>query len=186
MDTRERILAKAREAFATRGYAATPLEVLAAELGLTKGAIYHHFPSKGALLTALLEESLRQAEAALAEEGTLEERLFAYAESYRRGLEPLTALSTSRAGRRGGDRTAFKAAHGAMTLALERLSAFLDGYAPGRGRELGAVFFSIVHGAYALDRHVPGYPVERVLRTGIGIFVRGLEAAFPEEGREEE
>ncbi len=184
MDTRRRILEKAREAFATRGYAATPLELLARELGLTKGAIYHHFPSKGALLTALLEESLRQAEAALMGEGTLAERLFAYAESYRRGIEPLTALSTSRGGRRGGDTRAFKAAHGAMLLALERLSSFLEDYAPGRGRELGAVFFSIVHGAYALDRHVPGYPVDRVLKTGIEIFVRGLEAARP-GGKEE-
>ncbi len=175
METRERILEKAREAFATRGYAATPLEALAEELGLTKGAIYHYFPSKGALLTALLEESLRRAEAALTGEGSLEERLLAYAESYRQGIEPLTALSTSRAGRRGGDRVAFKVAHGAMLLALERLSAFLEDYAPGRGRELGAVFFSIVHGAYALDRHVPGYPVDRVLKTGIRIFVRGLE-----------
>lgn len=174
MDTRERILESAREAFAVRGYAATSLEHLAAELGLTKGAIYHHFPSKRALLEALLEESLRRAEAALEDAGSLETRLYAYAEAYRHDVEPLTALISTRSGRRGSDQTAVAVARDAMLRALERLCAFLDAYAPGRGRELGAVYFSIVHGAYALGRQVPGYEVRRILRTGIELFAAGL------------
>ena len=176
MDTRRRILERAREAFATRGYAATSLDDLARELGLTKGAIYHHFPSKRALLKALLDEARARAEAALAREGALEERLFAYARAYRDDVEPLTALISARSGRRGGDQGAHAIARAAMQEALERLSAFLEAYAPGEGRTLGAVFFSIVHGAYVLARQAPPCELDRMLETGIRLFARGLSA----------
>jgi AcrR family transcriptional regulator len=53
--SREEILEVASRVMAERGYAATTMSVLAAETGLPKSAIYHHFSSKGGLLTAVME-----------------------------------------------------------------------------------------------------------------------------------
>ena len=60
-DSRRAILDVARAAFAEKGYAATSLEDMVAPAGLTKGALYHHFDSKAAVLEALyiaMEEEL--------------------------------------------------------------------------------------------------------------------------------
>ncbi|WP_337845152.1 helix-turn-helix domain-containing protein [Thermus sp.] len=91
----------AQRAFSERGYAATRLDDLAAELGLTKGAVYYHFRSKRAILEELLLRSQAQAHQALEEEGPLESRLLAYARAYREGVEPLTTLATASGGRGG-------------------------------------------------------------------------------------
>ena len=54
----ERILDAALDASsARRGYEATSLDALAAELGLTKQTILYWFPSKEALLDAVVERS---------------------------------------------------------------------------------------------------------------------------------
>ncbi|MFN0247707.1 MAG: TetR family transcriptional regulator [Kofleriaceae bacterium] len=45
---------RARKAFAQRGYAATSVEDVAAEAGLTKGAVYYHFKNKQGLFEAVL------------------------------------------------------------------------------------------------------------------------------------
>jgi AcrR family transcriptional regulator len=55
-DTRRAILAAARQAFARKGYASTSLEDIVAPARLTKGALYHHFESKAAVLEALYVE----------------------------------------------------------------------------------------------------------------------------------
>jgi AcrR family transcriptional regulator len=53
--SREEILEAASRVMAERGYTATTLSVLAAETGLPKSAIYHHFQSKSGVLTAVME-----------------------------------------------------------------------------------------------------------------------------------
>src|ERR1700733_11334533 len=53
--TRERLLGEARRLFRERGYAATSLEQIAEAAGVTKGAIYGHFPSKEDLLISATE-----------------------------------------------------------------------------------------------------------------------------------
>lgn len=53
-DTRSRILAAARRLFAERGYAATSLADIAAEVGLTKTAVAYHFHPKDRLAAELL------------------------------------------------------------------------------------------------------------------------------------
>lgn len=58
-DTTERLLAVARRAFAEEGYGATSLDSLAAQAGLTRGALHHHFGNK----TGLFEAVLRQVDA---------------------------------------------------------------------------------------------------------------------------
>ena len=52
------VLRRAVDLFNRQGYEATSMGDLAAELGLTKSAIYHHVPSKEALLAAALDEAL--------------------------------------------------------------------------------------------------------------------------------
>lgn len=55
---REAVLRRAVDLFNQRGYDATSISDLASELGVTKSAIYHHFDSKEALLSAALDEAL--------------------------------------------------------------------------------------------------------------------------------
>jgi AcrR family transcriptional regulator len=44
--TRQQILETAQRLFAERGYDATSLQMIADEMGLTKAALYYHFPAK--------------------------------------------------------------------------------------------------------------------------------------------
>lgn len=55
-ETRARLIASARMAFGTQGYAATSMETLCQEAGVTRGALYHHFGSKTALLEAVVQQ----------------------------------------------------------------------------------------------------------------------------------
>jgi AcrR family transcriptional regulator len=51
---RERILSVARAAFIERGYADVSMQEIASAAGLTKAAIYYHFPDKEALFTSVV------------------------------------------------------------------------------------------------------------------------------------
>ena len=55
--TRDRIIDAALRAFGTRGYDATSLDALAAELGIRKQSILYYFNSKEALLDAAIDEA---------------------------------------------------------------------------------------------------------------------------------
>lgn len=75
----ESVLSIAVEVFNKHGYDATSMGTLAANLGISKSAIYHHVPSKGDLLRLALDEALVPLEAIALDEqatiGTAEERL---------------------------------------------------------------------------------------------------------------
>jgi TetR/AcrR family transcriptional regulator, transcriptional repressor of aconitase len=53
---RRQILDGARRAFAQHGYEGATVRILEQEIGLTRGAIFHHFPDKDALFLTLAEE----------------------------------------------------------------------------------------------------------------------------------
>lgn len=55
-DTRARLIRSARQAFAAKGYAAASMDELTAEVGLTRGALYHNFGGKEGLLRAVIEQ----------------------------------------------------------------------------------------------------------------------------------
>ncbi|NJL96103.1 MAG: TetR/AcrR family transcriptional regulator, partial [Anaerolineae bacterium] len=55
-ETTSKLIAAARRAFAQEGYAATSMEALCAEVGLTRGALYHHFGGKAGLLEAVVHQ----------------------------------------------------------------------------------------------------------------------------------
>ena len=73
MSTPDRILDAALASFGTRGFEATSLDAVAAQLGVRKQTILYHFPSKGALLDAVIDRSAAELadvlEAALAKAG---------------------------------------------------------------------------------------------------------------------
>lgn len=52
-ETRERLLDVALELFSEKGYAETSLREIAAELGVSKAALYYHFESKADIFMAL-------------------------------------------------------------------------------------------------------------------------------------
>jgi AcrR family transcriptional regulator len=66
-DTREEIRAVATELFAQNGYEQTSLRQIAERLGITKAALYYHFPSKDDLLAELAQPMAEDLESFLAE-----------------------------------------------------------------------------------------------------------------------
>ncbi len=56
-NTRDRILSAALEMFAARGFDATTVRAIADHCGLTDPALYYYFPTKRAILDALLQRS---------------------------------------------------------------------------------------------------------------------------------
>src|SRR3954453_1504606 len=73
MGTRERVLEAALASFGGKGYEATSLDQLAAELGIRKQTILYYYPSKAELLDAVVDVSSADLsetlEAALADAG---------------------------------------------------------------------------------------------------------------------
>ncbi|NOY99444.1 MAG: TetR/AcrR family transcriptional regulator [Chloroflexi bacterium] len=70
--TRAHILDAARKLFARSGYESASVDAICAEAGVSKGAFYHHFPTKQAIFLQLLENWLSGLETQLetAREGT--------------------------------------------------------------------------------------------------------------------
>ena len=64
---RERVLDASLELFAEHGVAGTSLQMIADRLGITKAAIYHHFPVKDQIVVEVLSEGLAQLDDAVAE-----------------------------------------------------------------------------------------------------------------------
>ena len=54
--TRGQLVAIARRMFAERGYEDTSIEAVLREAGVSRGSLYHHFPSKEALFEAVAED----------------------------------------------------------------------------------------------------------------------------------
>jgi AcrR family transcriptional regulator len=76
-ETRLAVLHAAREAFVEQGYAAASTTAIARQAGVTRGALYHHFPDKSALFRAVfvaIEQELNDSvlEAARAATTTLD------------------------------------------------------------------------------------------------------------------
>ena len=64
-DTRQSLIAAARDLFATKGFQATLTEEIVRNAGLTRGALYHHFRDKEDLFLAVFEEVTNEVEKSL-------------------------------------------------------------------------------------------------------------------------
>jgi AcrR family transcriptional regulator len=69
---RQTVLDVAVSAFIEHGYDATSMGMLSSRLGLSKAAIYHHYPAKAEMLRAALDEALSGLEGVLLEPGARE------------------------------------------------------------------------------------------------------------------
>lgn len=91
MDMREQILASAQRLVQQRGFNSFSYADVAAEVGIRKASLHHHFPSKSDLGVALIEMYTAQLGAALLSIGSspvkATEKLAAYIGLYRHTLE---------------------------------------------------------------------------------------------------
>jgi TetR/AcrR family transcriptional repressor of nem operon len=62
-DSRERLLMATIASVAEKGYAATTVDEICAKAGVTKGAFFHHFPSKRSLTVAAVNDWSEKCEA---------------------------------------------------------------------------------------------------------------------------
>jgi AcrR family transcriptional regulator len=69
---RRQILEGARSSFARHGYEGATVRVLEEEIGLSRGAIFHHFPDKDALFLALAVEDAEAMLDTVAEHGLVQ------------------------------------------------------------------------------------------------------------------
>lgn len=90
-EMRARLIAAARALFVAEGYAATSTPALVSKAGVTRGALYHHFPDKRAVFRAVVEaESAAVADAIDTAEGSnmsAMERLLAGAKAYVQAMQ---------------------------------------------------------------------------------------------------
>lgn len=85
-ENRLKLIAAARKAFAEKGYNAASMDELTADVGLTRGALYHNFGDKRGLLAAVVNqidtEMAMQAKAAGAQHADAWEALLAEGAAY--------------------------------------------------------------------------------------------------------
>jgi len=89
-DTRSAILEAAEKLFARRGYAVARLEDVGEAVGLTRPALFYHFPDKQSLYKAVLEEAFRplvtRIDAALSSSKPIPQRIEDAAEAWVDGI----------------------------------------------------------------------------------------------------
>jgi AcrR family transcriptional regulator len=131
VETRAKLMAAGRRAFATAGYADASMDDFTASAGLTRGALYHHFGDKRGLFEAVVTEidaemtarlKARAAKAPSRWEGFVEEGI-GYIEM---ALEPEIQRIMLRDGPAVlGDPASWPTANGCIAAMLESLEALL-------------------------------------------------------------
>jgi AcrR family transcriptional regulator len=131
-DTREKLIASGRKAFAATGYAEASMDDFTADAGLTRGALYHHFGDKKGLFEAVVAQidaemairlKQRAAEASNRWDGFIEEGI-GYIEM---ALEPEIQRIVLRDGPAVlGDPASWPSANGCITAMKTSLEALLQ------------------------------------------------------------
>lgn len=89
--TRRRILEMARDRFSRAGFEATTTRDIASAAGIAAGTLFNYFPSKEAIVMALVAEALGEAHQQFERQArgeSLEEDLFAFIAAELRGIRP--------------------------------------------------------------------------------------------------
>jgi AcrR family transcriptional regulator len=158
-EQRQRILEAATVLFAEHGFEGTGLRAIAEAAGLRPGSLYHYFPSKEAIMAALIEDTVRgprQGIRRLSAEGGLDDCL------YELGLSFLERIARPEGRRRF--EVVLRAAHERPAWAARYLQGVLD---PAE-RDL----------AEMLRRRLPAAALERVDPTILAKQINGALIAF--------
>jgi AcrR family transcriptional regulator len=135
--TRRRILETARDRFSRAGFEATTTRDIAAAAGIAAGTLFNYFPSKEAIVMALVAEALDEAHLQFERQPrgeSLDEDLFAFIASELQGLRPHrgylrpvleTALSPLALARANPDGEAIRVEH------LEAVGRLIETRLPG-------------------------------------------------------
>lgn len=160
-ETRRRILRAARERFARDGFRATTNRLIAQDVGITSGAIYHYVESKSELYAAVYCETIdhvyTEFELAAARHGSL--------------LDQFAAV-LGRACELQDDDPSITGFLVAVAQETQRHPDLLASLAPQRGRH--ARFFSDLVGAAAERGELQGDVDERALADLLGAVLTGL------------
>ncbi|WP_420723789.1 TetR/AcrR family transcriptional regulator [Hwanghaeella sp. LZ110] len=88
---RARLVKSARDLFVKNGYAETSTPMLVETAGVTRGALYHHFPDKQAIFRAVVDAEAAAVALAIENEDdpslSARERLFSGASAYMRAMQ---------------------------------------------------------------------------------------------------
>jgi AcrR family transcriptional regulator len=174
-ERREQILAAATAAFARTGYAATSLEDIAAEAGVTRVILYRHFESKADLYRSVLDRAKRRLDAATGApeftDASIDALLAAAAEdpdgfrllfhhaarepAFKEEMDRLRAEAIAMTHRHlarviPDRRWARWASELVPTLAIEAVTAWLDAGQPDRdeaGERIGQAIYAVIRAA---------------------------------------
>jgi len=184
-ERRSQILNTARALFGQRGYAAVSIGQIAEEVGITKAAMYHHFPSKDELYTAvvcdLLEHILAGIRAIVAGEGSVREKLRRLAEQAILQV-PVDAdmdafMRDAREHLSPEQRAQIARAHVGMMAAVTELMQ--QGIAKGELQDWGArlmayIFMELMIRLNGRNGHAAGFPATPALVDAVlGLFLEG-------------
>jgi TetR/AcrR family transcriptional repressor of nem operon len=195
--TREKLLRAAFEEIYRRGFQAASLDTILAQAGVTKGALYHHFPTKAALGYAVVDEVVK---------GLLLERWLGVLQA--QPGDPVTALQGTLR-HRAANLTAGEIELGCPLNNLAQEMSPLDeqfrrsvdatfetwreGFAQvlARGQAEGTVrrdvgakkvatfIVAAVEGSYGLAKSAQSGPMVRANLEMLGLFLEGLRAPPP-------
>lgn len=198
--TREKLLAAAFGEIYRRGFQAASLETILAQAGVTKGALYHHFPDKAALGRAVVDEVVRRPV------------LEAYLGPLEAAEDPLEAIQDSLR-RRAGDFDVMGIDYGCplnnlaqeMSPVDERfrrrvasaLQAWTDGYARAlergqaagtvrrdvKARDVAAFLVASVEGSFGMAKNAKSVTLLRANLEMLASFLDTLRPAGQRSGR---
>jgi TetR/AcrR family transcriptional repressor of nem operon len=182
--TRERIVAAASHGFREHGIAGLGVAAVMAELGLTHGGFYAHFPDKDALVAAACRRALSDAWASLDDYAglapdavvrALSRSYLADANRRRRGEGcPVAALGGELARSAPPVR---RAVAREVTARLARLAPLMPGRTPRRRQDAATLLVSTMVGALVLSRLLPDREGRRSLDVARRLIGHAADAA---------
>lgn len=189
-ENRERILAAAKDLFATRGVAATTMKDVAEAAGVGKGTLYRHFAHKGELCGAMLHEDVIAfrnrvgplLDGVKSEASPLARLDILLTERLRMTELHLPLFAAIEEATMGGrPARPFRGRFGTWTH--ERIVALLaEAVAQGEVLPLDldftadAILEVMAPALYSFQRHTSGYSLERIVAGLRRLFVDGLRA----------